>query len=151
MPFLNKSNALRAYATMMNTLDASHFVPLLAENFHYASQWVFEELTSKQDYLNYIEPKLRAIAKSGELPYVEMAECPVMAYTNSLGPCAVLAQGSKTNLLATVFVKVKDGYIKRLDICLIPHTSVAIRSGVYPGCKIIQLFPPYRSNDEHPR
>jgi hypothetical protein len=71
-----------------------------------------------------------------------MAECPVAAYTDSLGPCVVMAQGSKENLLATVFVKVKDGYIKRLDMCIIPNPSVAIRSGEYPGCKVIQLFKP---------
>ena len=30
---LTQEQALRAYATMMNTLDASHLVPLLADSF----------------------------------------------------------------------------------------------------------------------
>lgn len=113
---LTKSDALRAYARMMNTLDASHIAPLLAANFHYASQWVFEEITSKQAYLGCIMPKLKSIAESGSHAYAEMAE--LKAYGG--GPCIVMAQGSKDNLLATVLAEVKNGYIKRLDMCQIP-------------------------------
>jgi len=39
---LTKSDALQAYARMMNTLDVKHFEPLFAEAFCYTSQWVFE-------------------------------------------------------------------------------------------------------------
>ena len=38
---LSAEAALRAYARMMNTLDPSHLESFLAEDFHYASQWVF--------------------------------------------------------------------------------------------------------------
>ena len=62
---LTKEQALRAYATMMNTLDVSCLAPLLADDFHYASQWVFAEIESKPAYLEYIVPKLDAIRKSG--------------------------------------------------------------------------------------
>lgn len=58
---LSKEQALKAYATMMNTLDASFLEPLLAEDFHYASQWVLAEIESKSAYLEYIVPKLDAI------------------------------------------------------------------------------------------
>lgn len=34
---LNKEDALLAYVAMMNTLDASKFARLLADDFHYAS------------------------------------------------------------------------------------------------------------------
>ena len=129
---LNKSYALRAYATMINTLDASHIEPLLAEDFHYSSQMVFAELESKEAFLTYIRGKLKTIKKTGDFAYAEMAECPVGAYIDSIGPCVVVAQGSKENLRGTVFVKVKDGYIKHLDMCIIPIPSVAIRSGEYP-------------------
>lgn len=36
----SQTNALRAYARMMNTLDVKHIAPLLAEDFHDLSQWV---------------------------------------------------------------------------------------------------------------
>ena len=126
---LTKSDALRAYARMMNTLDVSHIEPLLSENFHYASQWVFDEIASKQAFIDYISPKLESIAKSGGRGYAEMAE--LKAYSG--GPCVVMAQGSKDNLLATVLVEVENGKIKRLDMCQIPSPSATERSGEYPG------------------
>lgn len=62
---LGREEALRAYAAMMNTLDASRFMSLLDEDFHYASQWVFNEIESKQEYLEYITGKLKAFGASG--------------------------------------------------------------------------------------
>jgi hypothetical protein len=45
-PMLTLDEALRSYAAMMNRLDADQLAPLLADDFHYASQWVFAEMTS---------------------------------------------------------------------------------------------------------
>lgn len=126
---LSKEQALKAYATMMNTLDASFLEPLLAEDFHYASQWVLAEIESKSAYLEYIVPKLDAIRKSGAAAWAEMGwldrELP--------GPCVIMAQGDKDNLLAVVLTKVEDGKIRRLDLCGAPSPHSARRSGIYPG------------------
>jgi len=126
---LTAEAALRAYATMMNKLDVSCLEPLLADDFHYASQWVFAEIESKTEYLEYIAPKLEAIRKSGGTAWAEMGwldrEFP--------GPCVVMAQGDKDNLLAVVLAKVEDGKIKRLDLCGAPSPHSARRSGEYPG------------------
>lgn len=124
-----KSDALRAYARMMNTLDVKHIEALLAEDFCYTSQWVFEEITSKQAFIDYIRPKLESIVKTGSWVYAEMAE--LKSYGG--GPCVVMAQGSKDNLLAIVLAEVNDGKIKRLDICQIPPPSAATRTGEYPA------------------
>ena len=127
---LTIDEALRAYAAMMNTLDASHLESLLADDFHYESQWVFAEIESKTEYLNYIVPKLEAIRKSGVVAWAEMGwldrEFP--------GPCVVMAQGDKDNLIAMVVVEVEDGKIKRLDLCGAPSPHSARRTGEYPGC-----------------
>lgn len=48
---LTEERALRAYASMMNNLDASHLETLLADDFHYASQWGFAEIESKASYM----------------------------------------------------------------------------------------------------
>ena len=53
---LDIETALRAYASMMNTLDSSKLEPLLSDDFHYASQMVLAEIESKQEYLDYINP-----------------------------------------------------------------------------------------------
>ena len=126
---LDLTTGLRAYATMMNTLDAGAIEPLLADDFHYASQWVFEEITSKQAYLDYIHPKLNAVRESGTKVWAEMAhleqEIP--------GPCVVLAQESKDALLSLILGKVANGKLTRLDMCGAPSPSSAKRSGEYPG------------------
>ena len=130
---LTKEQALRAYATMMNTLDVSCLAPLLADDFHYASQWVFAEIESRSAYLEYIVPKLDAIRKSGAAAWAEMGwldrEFP--------GPCVVMAQGDKDSLVAVVLAEVVGGKIKRLDLCGAPSPHSARRTGDYPGRDLI--------------
>lgn len=126
---INVEGAVRAYAAMMNSLDVAEIEPYLAEDFHYASQWVFAEISSKQEYLDYIRPKLEAVRASGETVWAEIGsrdrEVPA--------PCVVLAQGAKDNLVAVVIAKVANGKIARLDMCGAPSPWSARRSGVYPG------------------
>lgn len=126
---LTEKQALWAYATMMNTRDAASLEPLLAEDFHYASQWVLAEIESKDAYLDYINSKLTAIRESGSAVWAEIGwldrELP--------GPCVVMAQGNQDNLIAVVFAKVKNGELRRLDLCAVPSPQLVSRTGRYPG------------------
>ena len=126
---MDLETGLRAYATMMNTLSVDVIEPLLADDFHYSSQWVLAEITSKQEYLDYIRPKLKAVRDSETKVWAEMAhleqEIP--------GPCVVLAQNSKDNLLSLILGKVANGKLTRLDMCGAPSPHSAKRSGEYPG------------------
>lgn len=126
---LTTEQALRAFAAMMNTLDASHLEPLLADDFHYASQLVFAEIESKTAYLEYIVPKLEAIRKSGAKAWAEMGTLD----REFTGPCVVMAQVEKDNLIAVVLAKVEHGKVKRLDLCGAPSPHSARRTGEYPG------------------
>jgi hypothetical protein len=128
---LTVEQALRAYATMMNTLDASCLEPLLADDFHYASQWVFAEIESKKAYLEYIVPKMDAIRKSGSVVWAEMGSLE----REFPGPCVVMAQDEKDNLVAVILATVEGGKIKRLDLCGAPSPHSASRTGDYPGLK----------------
>ena len=125
---LTKLQALRAYAKMINTRNAAHLEPLLREDFHYASQWVFDEIRSKQAYLDYIKPKLEAIAEAQVGVWAEMGK----HLGDSRSPCIVMAQESRDNLISTVFVEIKGGLISRFDMCLVPSTSEVTRTGDYP-------------------
>lgn len=125
---LTKVDALKAYARMVHHLSVDYLAPLLADDFHYASQWVFEEIQSKQQYLDYIRPKLEAIKASGNRVWAELAE--LQTYPG--GPCLVMAQGDKDNIFATVLVEVEGTKIKRIDMCCIPSPHNARRSGEYP-------------------
>ena len=122
---------LEAYARMMNMLDPSQLDPLLEDDFGYASQNVFEEITSKSQFMAYITAKLKTLAALGgkakvwaELGYLTR-EFP--------GPCVVVAQGEKDDLIAVVLAKVKNGKLLRLDLCIAPSPWDAIRSGIYPN------------------
>lgn len=120
--------ALRAYASMMNTLDSSKLESLLSDDFHYAPQMVLAEIESKQEYLDYINPKLEVVRASGTKVWAEMA-----ILTHSFpGPCVVLAQGDKEHLVALVLAKVKGDQIERIDMCIVPTPQSAKRSGEYP-------------------
>lgn len=130
---ITKEQALRAYSAMMNTLDVSHLEPLLADDFHYASQWVFAEIESKAAYLEYIVPKLDAIRISGAAAWAEMG----WLDNDVAGPCVVMAQGDKGNLIAVVLAEVDGKKIKRLDLCGAPSPHSARRTGEYPGRDVV--------------
>jgi hypothetical protein len=121
--------ALKAYASMMNTLDSSNLEKLLSHDFHYESQMVFSEIKSKQEYLDYINPKLEAVRASGDKVWAEMGNL----MHSFPGPCVVLAQGEKENLVALVLAEVKGDLIKRIDMCIMPAPQSAKRSGEYPS------------------
>jgi hypothetical protein len=125
---LSKLDALRAYAKMIHNSSADHLESLLAEDFHYASQWVLEEITCKEAYLDYIRQKLATIRKNSVRVWAEIGE--LLVFPD--GPCLIMAQGEKDNLVAVVLAEVEDSRIKRLDMCFIPSPEDARRTGEYP-------------------
>ena len=126
---LTEIDALRAYARMMNTLDISHIESLLDDNFHYSSQWMIGEIPSKQEFLDYMKSMLDAIKQSGSPFYAEIAVIQAWGHDQ----CIVTAEGEKNNLIATVFARVADGKIARIDMCCQPHPAETMRTGEYPS------------------
>ncbi len=57
---------LQKIAEAYRTYNSSAVEPYLAEDVHYASLWVFQELRSKQEYLDYLKGKLSAMKNSGK-------------------------------------------------------------------------------------
>jgi hypothetical protein len=84
---LEVETALRAYASMMDTLVSSKLESLLAEDLHYTPQMVFSEIESKQEYMAYMKPKLEAVRRFGDKVWVEMGRLE----TGFPGPCVLLA------------------------------------------------------------
>lgn len=124
-----EDEVLRAYATMINTLDASRLEPFLPEDFHYASQTVIAEIESKQEYMEYITAKLSAIRHSGMQCWAEMGWLPY----GFIGPCVILAQDRRDNLIGLVLATMDGERLKRLALCVVPPPRAARRSGEYPG------------------
>lgn len=126
---LTEEVALHAYAKMMNTLDAEVLEPLLPDDFTFESQNVFQALESKQAFLDYMRQKLETVRKAKATVFAEMGT--VAAYGRTQ-PCVVLAQNTKTNLVAFVLAAVDGEHLKRLDLCVVPSPQSAQRSGEYP-------------------
>lgn len=125
---LTEADALRVYARMINTLDASHIETLLDDNFCYSSQWMIGEITSKQEFLDYMKSHLLEIRQSGVRAYAEMAVVSAWGHNE----CIVTAEGEKDNLIATVFATVRNGKILRIDVCATPNPFETMRSGEFP-------------------
>lgn len=64
---MNKElNFLEKLAEAYQTYDASVIKDYLADDMHYASMWVFHEMTSKEEYLDYLNGKLETMKRSNK-------------------------------------------------------------------------------------
>lgn len=127
-----ESHIAHAFAVAWNRLDISGLELLLAEDVHYASQNVFEELEGKDAVLEYLNAKIQTIrgATSNYKVYAELGE--TQSYPAGR-PCVLLAQGDANNIGALVLFDVQEGKAKRIDLCTVaPHPSSARRTGEYP-------------------
>lgn len=116
--------ACRAFARMMNNLDFSHLEPWLAEDLVVMSQVVMTDMTSKEEYTNYITGKLMTVKKSGSRVWAQLA------YRGE--PCVVLAQEAKDNKIGTVFFKMSGNKIASFCMCIVPAPQECLLSDEYP-------------------
>lgn len=126
-----KLSALAAYAEMMNTLNVEKLIPFLSTDLRYNSQWVFEEMVGSKNYIEYIRAKLESLKGNKENSvFAEIGKL----HEYPFGPCVIMAQGERDNLVATVLAKVdEDGLITALDMCSVLSPKGAKRTGEYPG------------------
>ena len=126
---LTEYDALQAYARMMNTLNPQPFEEILADDFVYESQHVLQPMKSKNEFMNYIVPKLQTVARANATVFAEMGNVSVCG---SNRPCVILAQHDKSNLVILVLAEVEGNKLKRIDLCIVPPPQSAERSGEYP-------------------
>ena len=81
---LTEKEALSIYARMLHTLDSSEFESFLSEDFSYSSQKVLTDMNSKDEFIEYIRPKLETIKKSKSPVYAELGVCPAYGHTDCL-------------------------------------------------------------------
>lgn len=56
---------LKKLAEAYQNYDASIIQDYLADDMHYASMWVFHEMTSKDEYMDYLTGKLQTLKDHG--------------------------------------------------------------------------------------
>ena len=126
---LTEKQALTIYARMLHTLDSSEFESYLSGDFTYSSQKVLTDMNSKDEFMEYIRPKLETIKKTNSSVYAELGVCPAYGHAD----CLIMAQGDKSNLLGVAYASVDKGKISGISLCIVPTPDSAERSGIYPG------------------
>ena len=86
-------------------------------------------MNSKDEFIEYIRPKLETIKKTKSSVYAELGVCPAYGHTD----CLIMAQGDKSNLLGVAYASVDKGKISGISLCIVPTPDAAERSGIYPG------------------
>ena len=86
-------------------------------------------MNSKDEFIEYIRPKLEIIKKTKSSVFAELGVCPAYGHND----CLIMAQGDKSNLLGVAYASVDAGKISGLSLCLVPTPDSAERSGIYPG------------------
>lgn len=124
---LTEKDAATAFARAWNRLDCKDFLNLLAEDVHYASQYVFSELESRQDIEKYLTDKMHLVKATRSEVRAELA----MTVSPGENPCVLLYQDDPKEHAAVVLFQVKDGRIKRYDLC-IPQLYEVKKSGIFP-------------------
>lgn len=119
---------LAAYASGWNTLNMETLISLLAKDVVYESQMVIEPLRGSEEVGIYLRGKMQAVREAGP-DYAVVAEIGTVPSLAS-EPCVILIQGDVPSALA--FLKVTDSAVKRIDLCIVPDPSSAVRTGIIP-------------------
>tara|TARA_B100000579_G_C22245397_1_gene582404 strand:- start:260 stop:493 length:234 start_codon:yes stop_codon:yes gene_type:complete len=69
----NRKGALSIYARMMHTHDSFEFELFLSEDFSYSLQKVLTDMNSKDEFIEYIRPKLEVIKKTKNSVYLGLS------------------------------------------------------------------------------
>lgn len=124
---LTERDAAFAYARAWNRLNCRDFIKLLAEDAHYASQYVLSELESRQDIEKYLTDKMHVVKATRSKIRAEFA----MTVNPRESPCVLLYQDDPKEHIAVVLFQVKEGRIKRYDLC-VPILYQVEKSGIFP-------------------
>jgi hypothetical protein len=121
-------------AKSWNNLNISFLEPILAEDFVYNSQWVFDEMKGKQAYLKYISGKFLAIIegieKKGNKIIAEIGYC---TYGYPGKPCIVLTQTTYEKIQSvTLLIEAENNVITKMDLCGVPAPETAKLTGIIP-------------------
>lgn len=77
-PILDKvhsqNDLLLLYAQAWETLDASIIEPYLDKDFHFQSDWVFDELPCRKEYIEYFMGKLETLKRNNLKPIFDIVQ-----------------------------------------------------------------------------
>ena len=115
---LTQKEAATAYARAWNRLDCTDFLKLLAEDAHYSSQMVLNELKNKQEISEYLTGKMETIKGYGDYVKAELAvvQSPLSEQIGVYMTRGVI-EGFKAEE-AVVLFEVSEDKITRVNMCM---------------------------------
>lgn len=122
--------AATTFARAWNRLDPEAFLGLLAPGAHYTSQWVLDELDSREAIVDYLRGKMKTVRNfrinnPGHRARAELTTC------GNGRPCVAMTQGDHAEVKAVVVFTISGNRVSRYDMCM-PELMGPLRSGVFP-------------------
>jgi ketosteroid isomerase-like protein len=126
---MNEAQLLIEYAKAWNNLDVSYLHDILDDDFEYNSQWVFDTMHGKWNYINYLRGKFNSILENiSSIPRAEIAYFKY-CYSEIDKGCIVLTQ--KENQ-CSIIIETKNGKITKANMIGIPSPEGAVRFDYKP-------------------
>lgn len=101
------------YSTAWQTLDASILVNVLDKDFHYSNDTVFDDMSSRAEYLDYLEGKFNVLQRTKSIKRVQIGR------NGESGDWAVIIKQIQNNGMPVVcgfFLKSSNGRILSVDV-----------------------------------
>jgi Leu/Phe-tRNA-protein transferase len=110
---LNTEELLTIFKNAYKYFYIDDLVDYMDDDFHYSSMHVFDEITSKRQYIEYLFGKVKKIQAAE--PPMNMLEFEIVYDTNTDKPYLFMRQGANEALFVP---KIKDGKFERIDLCI---------------------------------
>ncbi len=101
------------YTEAWKQLDTSRLIEILDKDFHYQSDIVFDDMSSRDEYLDYLNAKFRNIKKTPSIKRVELVR------NGESGEWTTLVkqiQSDGTPIVCGFFIKSEDSRIKSIGV-----------------------------------
>ncbi len=108
---ISEEDFLRKIEKMYSTYAIEDIYCHMELDFHYSSVWVFSELTSARDYVEYITQKVQAIKRSNSVITTRL-----MHIKGTGEPCLVLKQSPDMEPACLTVKRSDNGLIARMDM-----------------------------------
>ena len=122
--------AATAFARAWNRLDPDAFLDLLAPDARYASQWVLNELESREAITDYLRGKMKTV-RNYRINNPEHRARAELTTCRDGRDCVAMTQGDHDEVKAVVVFTVSSNRIARYDMCM-PALMGPLRSSVFP-------------------
>ncbi len=108
---ISEEDFLRKIEKLYSTYSIEDIFCHMELDFHYSSVWVFSELTSARDYVEYITQKVQALKRSNSVITTRL-----MHIKGTGKPCLVLKQNSDMEPACLTVKRSDNGLISRMDM-----------------------------------